>query len=144
MRLSHISMASLNNPRLVGVLPTNIYNVYDNNWTRVEAIQQGLTADVNCTNTPDSDSDIRLNQTIMADGIMKISSCCNCTLGEGSPILVLPQADPEEWNYLTFAVCPISDADDIISMKSIPLCSFVFVLIQRSCIHQWRRYPAVC
>ena len=66
------------------------------NWTRVEAIQPGLTADVNCTQTPASDPYIHMNQTVVVPGMDRVFSCCNCTspselevLGdEGLPLLV--------------------------------------------------------
>ena len=63
------------------------------NWTRVEAIQQGLTAEVNCTVTSASDPNISIHwQTFAAAGIAAISLCCNCTSAiaksEGWPFLV--------------------------------------------------------
>ena len=63
------------------------------NWTRVEAMQQGLTAEVNCTVTPASDPNISIHwQTFAAAGITAFSLCCNCTSAiadsEGWPFLV--------------------------------------------------------
>jgi hypothetical protein len=66
----------LNDSRPGGILP--ITPTFDN-WTRVEAIQQGLTAEVNCTATSDSDPYIRINQTTVAPGIFEVTLCCNCT-----------------------------------------------------------------
>jgi hypothetical protein len=80
---------ALNNSRPGGIAP--IIPTFDN-WTRIEAMQQGVTADVNCTATPASDPysiinqttlapGIIINQIIIEPGIIKVSSCCNCTSG---------------------------------------------------------------
>ena len=63
-------------------LPGGITPITDkfNNWTRVEAIQQGFTADVNCAVTQAvSDPVFRVNQTTIASVITRIYLCCNCT-----------------------------------------------------------------
>ena len=67
---------ALNDSHPGGILP--ITPTFDN-WTRIEAIQQGLTVEVNCTETSDSDPYIRINQTTVADGIFEVALCCNCT-----------------------------------------------------------------
>ena len=69
---------ALNNSCPGGIVP--IMPTFDN-WTRIEAIQQGLTAEVNCTPTPASDPYFLMNETTIAPGIIKVSSCCNCTSG---------------------------------------------------------------
>ena len=66
------------------------------NWTRVEAIQPGVTADVNCTQTSPSDPYIHINQTAAVPGMNRVFSCCNCTSAselevsgnKGCPLLV--------------------------------------------------------
>ncbi|KAF8726412.1 hypothetical protein AX14_007909 [Amanita brunnescens Koide BX004] len=78
------------------------------NWTRVEAIQQGITAEVNCKVTPASDPDIRVSQTTVADGIMKVTLCCACPSMEH---VVVYKGTP----YLAFTSCPISDTDNVIT-----------------------------
>ena len=67
---------ALNGSRPGGILP--ITPTFDN-WTRIEAIQQGLTAEVNCIATSDSDPHLRINHTTMADRIFEVTLCCNCT-----------------------------------------------------------------
>ena len=69
---------ALNNSRPGSILP--IIPIFDN-WTRIEAIQQGLTAEVDCTVTPASDPYFLINQTTVTPGIIEVSSCCNCTSG---------------------------------------------------------------
>ena len=59
-----------------GILP--ITPTFDN-WTRVEAIQQGLTAEVNCTQMAASDPYIHINQTAVTPEITEVFFCCNCT-----------------------------------------------------------------
>jgi hypothetical protein len=71
----HRSFA-LNNSRPGGISP--IVPTFDN-WTRIEAIQQGLTVDVHCKATRSSDPYIRLNKTSVGHGITEVSLCCNCT-----------------------------------------------------------------
>jgi hypothetical protein len=66
----------LNNSHPGGIVP---FIPTFNNWTRVEAIQQGLTAEVNCTQTPASDPYIRINQTAVTPKITEVFFCCNCT-----------------------------------------------------------------
>ena len=72
---------ALNDSRPGGILP--IVPTFDN-WTRIEAIQQGLTAEVNCTATSDSDPYISVNQTVVGHGIFQVDLCCNCTSGTNS------------------------------------------------------------
>ena len=67
---------ALNDSHPGGILP--ITPTFDN-WTRIEAIQQGFTAEVNCAATSDSDPHIHINQTTVSDKIFEIASCCNCT-----------------------------------------------------------------
>ena len=135
--------AALNNSRPGGISP--IVPTFDN-WTRIEAIQQGATAEVHCTAAPASDPYVRLNRTNVAHGITEISFCCNCTAAgvarvgvAGWPFrldlcfllkhisdLILPLLAYNiegllEMYYLLFTICPISKADNVISMPSIPL-----------------------
>ena len=67
---------ALNNSRPGGIAP--IAATFDN-WTRMETIQQGLTAEVDCAATPASDPYFFINQTVIAPGILEVSSCCNCS-----------------------------------------------------------------
>ena len=84
----------LNNSHPGGIVP--FIPTFDN-WTRVEAIQQGITAEVNCTQTPASDPYIHITQTAVTPEIREVFFCCNCTSeyrvepigGEGWPFLVL-------------------------------------------------------
>ena len=69
---------ALNDSRPGGISP--ITPTFDN-WTSVDAIQQGLTAEVNCTATPGSDPYLRINSTTVARGISEVALCCNCTSG---------------------------------------------------------------
>jgi hypothetical protein len=69
-------MYGLNNSHPGGISP--IMPTFGN-WTKVEAIQQGFTAEVNCTQTPASDPHIHINQTAVALDISEVFFCCNCT-----------------------------------------------------------------
>ncbi|KAF8731269.1 hypothetical protein AX14_004970 [Amanita brunnescens Koide BX004] len=99
-----------------GIFP--ITPTFDN-WTRVEAIQQGLTADVSCRATPASDPRIRIQETAVTPGINQVSFCCNCTSASTNytgflsrPLVYEPGAFP----YLAFTICPISNADSDITV----------------------------
>ena len=130
---------ALNDSRPGGILP--IMPSFDN-WTRVEAIQQGLTAEVNCKAMPSSHPDIRINQT-SGGGITEVSLCCKCTSGStahfsfGSLLSTehvsgIPSPFASFFTLggpsLAFTICPISNADNVISMTSIPLLSPMIVL----------------
>ena len=68
-----LRILTLHNSRLGGVFP--LMPPKFDNWTRVEAVQQGLTAEVNCAAAPAFDPD----KTDLGRGIIKVSLCCNCT-----------------------------------------------------------------
>ena len=63
---------------LGGILP---HSPTFDNWTRAEAMQQGLTAEVHCTATPADDPYIRIRRTTVAHDVEEVSLCCNCTSG---------------------------------------------------------------
>ena len=124
-----------------------IRNIFDNGaWTSAEAIQQGLSVDVSCEDTPDSDHLVVWNQTILnppevefQDALTSVSSCCNCT---STPALVtnfvwvfiflLCFASGDETfsiqdnktEYLNLAVCPFQWMNNthnfVISMGFMP------------------------
>ncbi len=64
-----------------------IRNIFENGaWISAEAIQQGLSVNVSCEDTPDSDHLVIWNQTLLYplqveywDALTSVSLCCNCT-----------------------------------------------------------------
>lgn len=78
--MQHVHRAfTLNKSHPGGTFPVPT-GVLSDDWTRIEAIQQGLTADVNCIETPADDPYIQVN-TATSDGIHYVFLCCNCTSG---------------------------------------------------------------
>ena len=135
---------ALSNSHPGGISP--IIPTFDN-WTRVEAIQQGLTAEVNCKATP-TDPNIRTQQSVVAHGIIEVSLCCNCSSGstdsDGAcwPLLVriFASTDPllihvsdypplvygdRREPYLAFTKCPLGNADNVISTTFIILLCLI-------------------
>ncbi|KAF8694692.1 hypothetical protein AX14_001935 [Amanita brunnescens Koide BX004] len=95
-----------------GILP--ITPTFDN-WTKVEAIQQGLTAEVNCEATPASDPDFRIHQTAMENGMVEIYLCCGCPGGTDIEVYSSELVVFDEARYVAFTTCSISDADNDIT-----------------------------
>ena len=102
------------------------------NWTRVEAIQQGLTAEVNCTETSGSDPFIRIQHAAVAPGMLKVALCCNCTSGGLKEVSDTQSIVYGPGGYLASTICPISNEDKVISTLSILLLSLMISLTQHS------------
>ena len=140
---------ALNDSHPGGILP--IAPTFDN-WTRIEAMQQGFTAEVNCAATSDSDPHIRIKQTNVADGIFEVALCCNCTSVSTSTISHLDICfllnDVSDYRsslvygfggYLASTTCPMSIEDNVISVLSIPLLSLMILLTHHSCLPDQQR-----
>ncbi|KAF8623837.1 hypothetical protein AX15_006162 [Amanita polypyramis BW_CC] len=71
-----------------GILPLpNFYPDSYSEWSSVEALQQGSTADVTCSPIPRGDTAIQLarqTSTISGSSIIQTYLCCNCTSNDTS------------------------------------------------------------
>ncbi|KAF8623983.1 hypothetical protein AX15_006100 [Amanita polypyramis BW_CC] len=75
-------------------------------WTRINAIQQGTTAEVSCKAMSKSDPAVSPFNKTLGEGYSLFTLCCNCTSddnsGLGPPIILYTTA----YRYLAFASCP--------------------------------------